>query len=223
LNPTNAPLNLPGKTSHSSLGAAPASVQVAPDCSRKTACVSPSQRGIRTNRSCRILIRRTASTDTRAMQANQRQWSYSSRMLLETLGLLRWSCTTLTAGLPAFFVKGLPKPTQAWRSTQFGTPRSARFWLGQQAARLMLENKPNANGTKGTIIFTNASAALKGFPLSGAFAMARHARSGLANTFRRGFLGGQDNAALTRAFALRSASRIARLSLFEAHTAKDAL
>src|SRR5712671_1304788 len=40
------------------------------------------------------------------------------------------------------------------------------FLVGQQAARLMRENKLNANGAKGTIIFTNASAALKGFPLS---------------------------------------------------------
>src|SRR5438270_10963629 len=33
------------------------------------------------------------------------------------------------------------------------------FLVGQQAARLMLENKPIANDAKGTIIFTNASAA----------------------------------------------------------------
>jgi len=59
------------------------------------------------------------------------------------------------------------------------------FLVGQQAARLMLENEPDANGTKGTIIFTNASAALKGFPLSGAFAMACHAKSGLAQSMAR--------------------------------------
>src|SRR4029450_13687611 len=47
------------------------------------------------------------------------------------------------------------------------------------------ENAPNANGTKGTIIFTNASAALKGFPLSGAFAMACHAKAGLAQSMAR--------------------------------------
>src|ERR1700716_3378972 len=34
------------------------------------------------------------------------------------------------------------------------------FLVGQQAARRMRENKPNANGAKGTIIFTNPSAAL---------------------------------------------------------------
>ena len=59
------------------------------------------------------------------------------------------------------------------------------FLVGQQAARLMRSNKPNASGTKGTIIFTNASAALKGFPLSGAFAMACHAKSGLAQSMAR--------------------------------------
>ena len=59
------------------------------------------------------------------------------------------------------------------------------FLVGQQAARLMLGNKLGANGAKGTIIFTNASAALKGFPSSGAFAMACHAKSGLAQSMAR--------------------------------------
>jgi len=59
------------------------------------------------------------------------------------------------------------------------------FLVGRQAARLMLENKLNAKGAKGTIIFTNASAALKGFPLSGAFAMACQAKSGLAQSMAR--------------------------------------
>jgi len=59
------------------------------------------------------------------------------------------------------------------------------FLIGQQAARRMLDNEPGANGAKGTIIFTNASAALKGFPLSGAFAMACHAKSGLAQSMAR--------------------------------------
>jgi NAD(P)-dependent dehydrogenase (short-subunit alcohol dehydrogenase family) len=59
------------------------------------------------------------------------------------------------------------------------------FLVGQQAARLMLENEPSANGAKGTIIFTNASAALKGFASSGAFAMACQAKSGLAQSMAR--------------------------------------
>lgn len=59
------------------------------------------------------------------------------------------------------------------------------FLVGQQAARHMLGNAPGANGARGTIIFTNASAALKGFPASGAFAMACHAKSGLAQSLAR--------------------------------------
>jgi NAD(P)-dependent dehydrogenase (short-subunit alcohol dehydrogenase family) len=59
------------------------------------------------------------------------------------------------------------------------------FLVGQQAARLMRDNETNANGAKGTIIFTNASAALKGYPASGAFAMACHAKSGLAESMAR--------------------------------------
>ena len=59
------------------------------------------------------------------------------------------------------------------------------FLVGQQAARLMLGNKPDANGARGTIIFTNASAALKGFPSGGAFAIACHAKSGLAQSMAR--------------------------------------
>ena len=59
------------------------------------------------------------------------------------------------------------------------------FLVGQQAAGAMRDNPPNANGARGTIIFTNASAALKGFPTSGAFAMACQAKSGLAQSMAR--------------------------------------
>jgi NAD(P)-dependent dehydrogenase (short-subunit alcohol dehydrogenase family) len=59
------------------------------------------------------------------------------------------------------------------------------FLVGQQAAKAMLENEPNAQGARGTIIFTNASAALKGYPQSAAFAMACHAKSGLAQSMAR--------------------------------------
>jgi len=59
------------------------------------------------------------------------------------------------------------------------------FLVGQQAAALMRDNPVSANGAKGTIIFTNASAALKGFPNSAAFAMACQAKSGLAQSMAR--------------------------------------
>jgi NAD(P)-dependent dehydrogenase (short-subunit alcohol dehydrogenase family) len=87
--------------------------------------------------------------------------------------------------VPGIFGKGI---SEADPGAVFDTLRNSAFsafLVGQQAARLMRENKPNANGAKGTIIFTNASAALKGFPLSGAFAMACHAKSGLAQSMAR--------------------------------------
>lgn len=59
------------------------------------------------------------------------------------------------------------------------------FLVGQQAARVMVGNQPDANGVRGTFIITNASAALKGFPASSAFALACQAKTGLAQSMAR--------------------------------------
>lgn len=59
------------------------------------------------------------------------------------------------------------------------------FLVGQQAAKSMLRGDPPPGGHRGTIIFTNASAAFKGYPKSGAFAMSCHAKSGLAQSMAR--------------------------------------
>jgi NAD(P)-dependent dehydrogenase (short-subunit alcohol dehydrogenase family) len=87
--------------------------------------------------------------------------------------------------VPGIFGK---KITEADPGMAFDTLRNSAFsafLIGQHAARLMRENEANANGAKGTIIFTNASAALKGYPASGAFAMACHAKAGLAQSMAR--------------------------------------
>jgi NAD(P)-dependent dehydrogenase (short-subunit alcohol dehydrogenase family) len=87
--------------------------------------------------------------------------------------------------VPGIFGKAI---TEAEPGMAFDTLRNAAFsafLVGQQAARLMPRNEPNTNGAKGTIIFTNASASLKGFARSGAFAMACHAKSGLAESMAR--------------------------------------
>ncbi len=49
------------------------------------------------------------------------------------------------------------------------------FLVGQRAARAMLA-LDGRDGRRGSIVFTNASAALKGYPRSGAFAATCHAR-----------------------------------------------
>jgi NAD(P)-dependent dehydrogenase (short-subunit alcohol dehydrogenase family) len=87
--------------------------------------------------------------------------------------------------VPGIFGKAI---TDAEPGMAFDTLRNSAFsafLIGQQAARLMRENEPNANGAKGTIVFTNASASLKGFAKSGAFGMACHAKSGLAESMAR--------------------------------------
>lgn len=80
------------------------------------------------------------------------------------------------------------KITEADPDMAFATIRNAAFsafLVGRQAARYLRDNPPNRDGVRGTIIFTNASASLKGFPASGAFAMACHAKTGLAQSMAR--------------------------------------
>jgi NAD(P)-dependent dehydrogenase (short-subunit alcohol dehydrogenase family) len=87
--------------------------------------------------------------------------------------------------VPGIFRKPLAEVDAGMAFDTMRNSAFSAFLVGQQAARRMRENEPNANGARGTIIFTNASAALKGFPLSGAFAMACHAKAGLAQSMAR--------------------------------------
>jgi len=101
------------------------------------------------------------------------------------LGALTLVVHNIDGRVPGILGKAI---TEADPSMALDTIRNSAlsaFLVGQQAARLMRENTPNAKGTRGTIIFTNASAALKGFPSSAAFAMACHAKTGLAQSMAR--------------------------------------
>ena len=105
--------------------------------------------------------------------------------VVEDIGTPRLVVHNIDGRVPGIFRKSV---IEADPVMAFATLRNAAFsafLVGQQAARLMLGNEPDANGAKGTIIFTNASAALKGFPSSGPFAMACHAKSGLAQSMAR--------------------------------------
>ncbi len=83
------------------------------------------------------------------------------------------------------FRKGITEADPALALDTLRNAAFSAFLVGQQAARRMQANTPDANGAKGTIVFTNASAALKGFPASGAFAMACQAKTGLAQSMAR--------------------------------------
>ncbi|WP_101067300.1 SDR family NAD(P)-dependent oxidoreductase [Roseovarius salinarum] len=58
------------------------------------------------------------------------------------------------------------------------------FLMGQAAARRMLAADPR-DGVRGTILFTGASAGVKGFPNSASFAMGKFAQRGLAQSMAR--------------------------------------
>lgn len=73
---------------------------------------------------------------------------------------------------------------EAVRSTIMNSAFSA-FLVGQQAASQMLAQPLDEAGRRGTIIYTNASAAFKGYPKSGAFALASHGKAGLAESMAR--------------------------------------
>jgi len=105
--------------------------------------------------------------------------------VVRDLGAPRLVVHNIDGRVPGIFRKTI---IEAEPAMAFDTIRNATFsafLVGQHAARVMLGNEPAANGARGTIIFTNASAALKGYPASGAFAMACHAKSGLAQSMAR--------------------------------------
>ncbi|WP_442868451.1 SDR family oxidoreductase [Bradyrhizobium sp. CCBAU 51627] len=105
--------------------------------------------------------------------------------VVQDLGTPRLVVHNIDGRVPGIFRKSLIEADPSMALETLRNAAFSAFLVGQQAAKVMLGNKPDANGAKGTIIFTNASAALKGFPLSGAFAMACHAKSGLAQSMAR--------------------------------------
>lgn len=107
------------------------------------------------------------------------------RDVVRDIGAPRLVIHNIDGRMPGIFGKKITEADPAMALETLRNSAFSAFLVGQQATRQMLENKPDANGAKGTIIFTNASAALKGFPASGAFAMACHAKSGLAQSMAR--------------------------------------
>lgn len=59
------------------------------------------------------------------------------------------------------------------------------FLCAQAAAKRMLAGDPPPSGVRGALLFTGASAAVKGYPLSAPFAMGKHAARGLAQSLAR--------------------------------------
>lgn len=101
------------------------------------------------------------------------------------LGVPRLVLHNIDGRVPGIFRKRITEVDPGMVLDTIRNAAYSAFLVGQQAARALRGNEPAANGARGTIIFTNASAALKGFPASGAFAMACHAKAGLAQSMAR--------------------------------------
>ena len=101
------------------------------------------------------------------------------------LGRPRLVVHNIDGRMADIFRKGITEADPALVRQVLMNSAFSAFLVGQQAALSLLENEPDDNGVRGTILFTNASAALKGYPRSGAFAMASHGKSGLAQSMAR--------------------------------------
>jgi NAD(P)-dependent dehydrogenase (short-subunit alcohol dehydrogenase family) len=101
------------------------------------------------------------------------------------LGAPRLVVHNIDGRVPGIFRKGITEADPAFALDTLRNAAFSAFLVGQQAARALLANPPDANGARGTFVITNASAALKGFPASGAFAMACQAKTGLAQSMAR--------------------------------------
>ena len=86
---------------------------------------------------------------------------------------------------PDIFRKTITEADPALAFSTLKNSTYSAFLIGQQAAASMLSMDREDNDHLGSIIFTNASAAFKGYPRSGAFAMASHGKSGLAQSMAR--------------------------------------
>lgn len=105
--------------------------------------------------------------------------------VVQDIGTPRLVVHNIDGRVPGIFRKSIIEADPVMALETVRNSAFSAFLIGQQAARLLLGNEPDANGARGTIVFTNASAALKGYPSSGAFAMACHAKSGLAQSMAR--------------------------------------
>lgn len=103
----------------------------------------------------------------------------------ETIGAPKLVVHNIDGRVSDIFGKGITEVDAGLALQTVKNGAYSAFLVAQQAAIQMLAREPGETGHRGTIIFTNASAAMKGYPKSGAFAMTCHAKAGLAQSLAR--------------------------------------
>ena len=91
--------------------------------------------------------------------------------LCEDVGAPRLVVHNIDGRMQNIFRKDLTEADPALVLQTVTNSAYSAFLVAQLAAKSMLAAPEDASGHRGTILFTNASAALKGYPKSAAFAM----------------------------------------------------
>lgn len=121
-----------------------------------------------------------AETSARCIACDAADPASVASLFAEVKGDLRVMIYNPSARVRGPIVELEPDGVQnAINVTAFGA-----FLAGQQAAKAMLAQQPK-DGVKGTILFTGASAGVKGFPQSSPFAMGKFAQRGLSESMSR--------------------------------------
>jgi len=107
------------------------------------------------------------------------------RSVTDDLGAPRLVVHNIDGRTPDIFRKEITEAEPGLVLDVLRNSAYSAFLVGQQAATSMLAAPIPSGGQRGTIIFTNASAAFKGYPKSGAFAMSSQAKAGLAQSMAR--------------------------------------
>ncbi len=107
------------------------------------------------------------------------------RAVRTDLGSPRLVVHNIDGRMPEIFRKSITEADAGLARDVILNSAFSAFLVGQHAAHHMLAEAPDADGKRGSIVFTNASAAFKGYPNSGAFAIASHGKAGLAESMAR--------------------------------------
>lgn len=103
----------------------------------------------------------------------------------DELGAPRLVVHNIDGRMQGIFRKGVTEVEPDMVKSVLENSAYSAFLVSRSAAKVMLAQDLPQGGHRGTILFTNASASLKGYANSGAFAMACHAKTGLAQSIGR--------------------------------------
>lgn len=105
--------------------------------------------------------------------------------VIKDLGVPKLVIHNIDGRTPEIFRKEITEADPALVLQTIQNSAFSAFLVGQQSAKAMLSQEIVGDGHRGTVIYSNASAALKGYPKSAAFAISCHGKAGLTQSMAR--------------------------------------